>query len=128
MELIKILQAIGLEVVNIDELSDEEIEKMVNDELNKKSEHINSLESEKETLSKSNEELTASVEGYKSSEEKLNKELSEMKEKLTATEAKLDQITGLYKENFTKAPEEQEEPKSNKELGDDVLQVILDTK
>lgn len=128
MELKKVLESFGLSVVNLDELSDEELQSMIDEQVKKQNEHINTLESEKDSLSKANEELTTSVEGYKSSEEKLTKELSETRDKLTASEAKLSQITELYKENFTKDPEEQESHNSDKEFHDDVLAQILDTK
>lgn len=129
MEIKNILTSLGLEVVDLDSMSDEEIEKMVAEEIEKKKQHISQLESEKESLSKSNEELTASVEGYKASEEKLNKDLSETREKLILTEGKLSQITELYKENFTKDPNMQEQPvKEDKDLHNDVLQQLIDTK
>lgn len=129
MEIKNILSSLGLEVVDLDSMTDEEIENMVAEEIEKKKQHISQLESEKESLSKSNEELTASVEGYKASEEKLNKDLSETKEKLILTEGKLSQITELYKENFTKDPNSQEQPvKEDKDLHNDVLQQLLDTK
>lgn len=129
MEIKNVLLSLGLEVVDLDSMSDEEIEKKIAEEIEYKEQRISQLESEKESLSKSNEELTASVEGYKASEEKLNKDLSETREKLILTEGKLSQITELYKENFTKDPDTQEQPvKEDKDLHNDVLQQILDTK
>lgn len=129
MEIKNVLLSLGLEVVDLDSMSDEEIEKKITEEIEYKEQRISQLESEKESLSKSNEELTASVEGYKASEEKLNKDLSETREKLILTEGKLYQITELYKENFTKDPNMQEQPvKEDKDLHNDVLQQILDTK
>ena len=129
MEIKNVLLSLGLEVVDLDSMTDEQIEQMINEEIEKKKQHISELESEKESLSKSNEELTASVEGYKASEEKLNKDLSETKEKLILTQGKLSQITELYKENFIKDPNMQEQPvKEDKDLHNDVLQQLIDTK
>ena len=124
MDIIKVLQSLGLEVENVDEMSDEDIEKLISEKVK----HFHSLESEKESLSKEKEELTASVEGYKSREENLSKELSETKEKLIASEAKVSQITELYKEHFTKDPEEQDVKTETKDLENDVLQKIIDSK
>lgn len=122
MELKKVLESLGLEVVNLDEMSDEEIESMVKNYAEEKDTHIKTLESEKEALSKNNEELVASVEGHKSNEEKLSKELSE-------TKGRLSQITEMYKDQFTKDPEEQDTPvKSNEDLQNDVLQQLIDLK
>ena len=119
MEIKQLLQDLGIE--HDDEVTDEQAEELLKT-------HISNLQTEKDNLSKDKEELTASVEGLKSSEENLSKELSEVKTKLTSSEAKLEQITELYKDNFTKdADTQQEEPKSNKAFGDDVLQQILDT-
>ena len=118
---------LGIEVT--EDMSDEDIKQLINDKIAEKDTQISNLESEKDTLSKANEELTTSVEGYKSSEEKLTLELSETKTKLTTTEAKLEQVTELYKEHFTQDSDKQEIiTKSEKELKDDVLQQILDTK
>ena len=128
MELTKVLEAFGLTVVDLDKMTDDEIQSMIDEHVKKQNEHINNLESEKDSLSKSNEELTTSVEGYKSSEEKLSKELADTKVKLVASEAKLNQLSELYKENFTKDPDKQESTKTDTELHDDVLQQILDTK
>lgn len=123
----KILQKLGIEIS--EDMTAEEVENLITNKIDEKEQHISQLESEKESLSKSNEELTASVEGYKASEEKLNKDLSETKEKLILTEGKLSQITELYKENFTKDPNSQEQPvKEDKDLHNDVLQQLLDTK
>lgn len=122
MEIKKILETLGIDVNELDSKTDEEIEAMVKDHVDKNDEHIKTLESEKEALSKSNEELVASVEGHKSNEEKLNKELSE-------TKGRLSQISEMYKEQFTKDPEEQEQVvKSNEDLQNDVLQQLIDSK
>lgn len=115
----EILKKLGVEPV--EDISDEDAKRLIEEQIDAKDTQISTLESEKETLSKSNEELTASVEGYKSSEEKLNKELSE-------TKGRLNQVTEMYKEQFTKNPDEQEvATKSDTELRNDVLQQILDT-
>ena len=123
----KILQKLGIEIT--EGMSPEEVDNLIETKIDETQQRISQLESEKESLSKSNEELTASVEGYKASEEKLNKDLSETREKLILTEGKLSQITELYKENFTKDPNIQDQPvKEDKDLHNDVLQQILDTK
>lgn len=123
----KLLQKLGIEVT--EGMTPEEVENLIESKIDEKEQHISELESEKESLSKSNEELTASVEGYKASEEKLNKDLSETKEKLILTQGKLSQITELYKENFIKDPNMQEQPvKEDKDLHNDVLQQLIDTK
>ena len=123
MELIKVLESFGLKVENIDNMTDEELQSMIDKHIEEQNEHIKNLEEEKESLSKSNEELNASVEGHKSAEEKLNKELSETKEKLTASEAQRTQITELYKENFIK-PIDENKQVDNKIDTFDVLEVI----
>lgn len=115
------IKSLGIEVSDEEELSEEKAQELIKNKLAEKDEHINSLESEKETLSKSNEELSASVEGLKADKEKLDKELSEKN-------GRLSQITEMYKEHFTRDPEKQEDVKDDKELHDDVLQQILDTK
>ena len=118
--------------LNIDfdeKISDEELKNLIENKIDEKDTTISTLESEKDSLSKSNEELTASVDGYKSSEEKLNKELSETKTELTATKGKLEQITGLYKEKFTSdSSEKDQNTKTEKELENDVLAQILNAK
>lgn len=134
MELIKVLQSFGLTVENIDEMSDEELQKMIDEHVKEKEEHIKTLETEKETLSKSNEELTASVEGEKADKEKLDKELSDLRldkqkvdKELSETKGRLSQVTDMYKEQFSKAPEEQATVKDDKVIND-TLQFILDAK
>lgn len=117
----EILKKLGVDFA--EDISDEDAKTLIESEIDKKDEHINDLEAEKENLSKSNEELSASVEGIKADKEKVDKELSETKGRLT-------QVTEMYKEQFTQPSDKQEveSPKSEKELGDDVLQQILDTK
>lgn len=123
----EILKKLGVEPA--EDLSDEDAKRLIDEKIDAKDTQISTLESEKDALSKSNEELTASVNGYKSSEEKLNKELSETKSELATTKGKLEQVTEMYKEQFTKSPDEQDvKTKSEKELENDVLQQILDTK
>ena len=123
----EILKKLGVEFA--EDISDEDAKRLIDEQIDAKDTHISQLESEKETLSKDNQELTTSVEGYKSSEEKLSKELSETKVELVSVKGKLEQVTEMYKEQFTKDPNvTQETPKDNKDLHDDVLQQILDTK
>lgn len=118
--------------LNIDfdeKISDEELKNLIENKIDEKDTTISTLESEKDSLSKSNEELTASVDGYKSSEEKLNKELSETKTELTSTKGKLEQITELYKEKFTSdSGDKDQNTKTEKELENDVLAQILNAK
>ena len=111
----------ALKIEHSEEVTDEEAEQLI-------TEHINNLETEKESLSQANQELSASVEGEKADKEKLAQELSEAKTELATTKGKLEQVTDMYKEQFSKGPEEDEEPKDDKQLGNDVLQMILDTK
>ena len=59
----ELAKELGIEVT--DEMTDEEVAELIKQKNNEKDEHITTLESEKETLSKSNEELSASVEGEK---------------------------------------------------------------
>lgn len=114
-----ILKKLGVEYA--EDISDEDAKALIEQTIDEKDKHITTLESEKQALSESNQELTTSVEGYKSSQEKLDKELSE-------TKGKLAQVTEMYKEQFTKDPEQQEVTvKDDKALKDDVLQQILDT-
>lgn len=122
MEKLKdILISLGIEFDAESELNPEAYENTI-------LEHINNLEKEKETLSQANQELSASVEGEKADKEKLAQELSETKTELASTKGKLEQVTEMYKEHFSKDPEEDEETKDDKKLGNDVLQMILDTK
>ena len=111
----------ALKIEHTEEVTDEEAEQLI-------TEHINNLESEKETLSTSNQELSASVEGEKAEKAKLEEQLSEAKHELATTKGKLEQVTEMYKEQFSKGPEEDEETKTEKELGNDVLQMLLNTK
>lgn len=112
-----ILKKLGVEP---EDKSDEELEKLINEQIDAKDEHITTLEEEKDSLSKSNQELSASVEGLKADKEKLDKDLS-------VTKGQLDQITGLYKENFTKPVETQESDKKVAKLTNDVLQLIYES-
>ena len=121
----EILKKLNVEFA--EDISDEDAKRLIDDKLDEQEQHISSLESEKDSLSKANEELTTSVEGYKSSEEKLTKELSETKTELATTKGKLEQVTDMYKEQFTKGPEEQESVKEDTQLHDDVLQQLLDS-
>ena len=106
-----------------EDISDEDAEKLINETIDAKNEHINSLEAEKETLSKTNEDLTASVEGIKADKEKLDKDLS-------VANGKLDQLTQMYKEQFSKPVDEQETIKKPdlKKVSNDALQFILEAK
>lgn len=121
----EILKKLNVEFA--EDISDEDAKRLIDEKLDEQEQHISSLESEKDSLSKANEELTTSVEGYKSSEEKLTKELSETKTELATTKGKLEQVTDMYKEQFTKDPEQQESVKEDKQLHDDVLQQLLDS-
>ena len=91
-------------------------------------EHIDNLKTERDSLSQTNQELSASVEGEKADKEKLANELSETKTELASTKGKLEQVTEMYKEQFNQNPDKQDEPKDTKKLGEDVLQMILDSK
>ena len=123
----EILKKLGVEPT--EDLSDEDAKRLINEKIDEKDTQISKLESEKNTLSKSNEDLTASVDGYKSSEEKLNKELSETKEKLTNTEGRLSQVTEMYKEQFEKDPETVVEDKGNKTIKPfDILDALYGSK
>lgn len=119
MELITVLQSFGLTVENIDELSDEDLQKMIDEHVKEKDEHITNLEAEKETLSKSAEELSASVEGLKAEKEKVDKELSE-------TKGRLNQVTEMYKEQFSKPVEEQDIKEKTNKVTNDVMQLLID--
>ena len=121
-----ILKKLGVDPA--EDITDEDALRLINENIEAKDKKIEELESEKSGLSESNQELTTSVEGYKSSVEKLEKDLSETKTKLANTEGKLEQVTGMYKEQFTKDPNQQDTNKEVEALKDDVLQQILDTK
>lgn len=115
----ELLKKLGVEVS--DETTDEEAEQLL-------TEHIDNLITERDSLSHDKEELSASVEGLQSTQENLSKELSETKTELASTKGKLEQVTEMYKEQFNQNPDNQDEPKDDKKLGDDVLQQILDSK
>ena len=122
-----ILKKLGVDPA--EDISDEDALRLIDETIEAKDKHIEELESEKTSLSESNQELTTSVEGYKSSVEKLEEDLSETKSKLANTEGKLEQVTEMYKEQFTKDPNQQDEQvKDDTALKNDVLQQILDTK
>lgn len=121
----ELLEKLGITVT--EEMSEEDIKKAVTEKLDEKDQHITQLEDDNKRLSEDNQALTTSVEGYKSSEEKLSKELEETKTKLSSTEGKLEQVTSMYKEQFTKSPDEdahKEEPKKNLEF--DVMKALTD--
>lgn len=115
----ELLQKLGIE--HSEEITDEEAEQLL-------AEHIDNLKTERDSLSQTNQELSASVEGEKADKEKLANELSETKTELASTKGKLEQVTEMYKEQFNQNPDKQDEPKDEKKLGDDVLQMILDSK
>ena len=115
----ELLQKLGIE--HSEEITDEEAEQLL-------AEHIVNLKTERDSLSQTNQELSASVEGEKADKEKLANELSETKTELASTKGKLEQVTEMYKEQFNQNPDNQDEPKDDKKLGDDVLQMILDSK
>lgn len=119
MELIKVLESFGLTVENIDEMSDEDLQKMIDEHVKEKDEHITKLEEEKNALSKTAEELTASVEGLKAEKEKADKELTE-------TKGRLSQVTEMYKEQFSKPVEEQDTKVKPEKLTNDVMQMLID--
>lgn len=116
----ELLEKLGIE--HGEEITDEEAEQLI-------TEHIDNLKTERDSLSQTNQELSASVEGEKADKEKLASELSEAKTELASTKGKLEQVTEMYKEQFNQNPDDkQDEPKDDKKLGDDVLQMILDSK
>lgn len=115
----ELLQKLGIE--HSEEITDEEAEKLL-------TEHIDNLKTERDSLSEANQELSASVEGEKADKEKLAHELSETKTELASTKGKLEQVTEMYKEQFNQNPDKQDESKDDKKLGEDVLQMILDSK
>ena len=114
----ELLKLFGIEDKN--EITEEEAEKLITEKVAEKDNQITQLESEKKTLSESNQELSASVEGLKADKEKLGTELSE-------TKGSLKQVTDMYKEQFAKDPDEPtpEPKKDDNELGNDVLAQIL---
>ena len=109
------------------EINEEEAKGLILQKIDEKDKRIESLEAERDSLSKDKEELTSSVEGYKTREENLSKDLSETKEKLVSSESKLSQITELYKEQFTKAPEEKTVKKEeiNEKVKFDILSELI---
>lgn len=119
----KLASELGLEVS--EEMTDEEIAELIKSKNTEKDEHITTLESEKKALSDSVEELNTSVEGYKSNLEKTEKERDDAKTELATTKGKLEQVTDMYKEQFSKNPEEEQDNPSEKELVDDVLRDII---
>lgn len=119
----EILKKLGVDPA--EDLSDEDAKRLIDEQIDAKNTQISELESEKDSLSKANEELTASVNGLKSSEEKLSKDLSDTQTELNVTKGKLEQVTDMYKEQFTKDPNQQEEIKANDIDPDDVLQQII---
>lgn len=129
MELKKVLESFGLTVVDLDNLSDEDLQKMIDEKVNQDKEHITQLESEKKTLSEEKEALTTSEAGYKAREENLTKELDETKTKLVSAESKLEQITSMYKEQFTKDPNEQPVIKTESKIDSfDIMQALIGSK
>lgn len=119
----EILKKLGVDPA--EDLSDEDAKRLIDEQIDAKNTQISELESEKDSLSKANEELTASVNGLKSSEEKLSKDLSDTQAELNVTKGKLEQVTDMYKEQFTKDPNQQEEIKGNDIDPDDVLQQLI---
>lgn len=113
----EILKKLGVEFA--EDISDEEAKALIEEQIDAKDNHITELEGEKENLSKSNEELSASVEGIKADKAKVDEELA-------VTKGKLDQITGLYKENFSK-PSNNDEPKLEEKVTGDVMQMMIDS-
>lgn len=119
----EILKKLGVDPA--EDLSDEDAKRLIDEQIDAKNTQISELESEKDSLSKANEELTASVNGLKSTEEKLTKDLSDTQTELNVTKGKLEQVTDMYKEQFTKDPNQQEEVKGNDIDPDDVLQQLI---
>ena len=122
----ELLAELGIEAS--EDLSDEQAKQLIVDKFKEKDTQISTLESEKETLSHEKEELSTAVEEQKRSKENLEGELSQTKQELATTKGKLEQVTELYKENFTKDPEDETPKKDDKELHKDVLDAILDMK
>lgn len=123
----EILKKFNVEVP--EEATDEEVEKILEDHLNDKNTKIESLESEKTTLSEEKEALNSTVEGLNTDKENLTKELTDTKTKLASTEGKLEQVTNMYKEQFTKDTNEPEvDTKSAEDLKGDVMQMIIGSK
>lgn len=109
------------------DVDEEKAKELILQKMEEQNKRIESLEAERDSLSKDKEELTSSVEGYKTREENLSKDLSETKEKLVSSESKLTQITELYKEQFTKAPEEKAVKKEelNEKVKFDILSELV---
>ena len=118
----EILKKFNVEIP--EEATDEEVEQILEDHLNEKNTQIQNLESEKDALSKEKEELSASVEGHKSTEENLTKELSDTKTELATTKGKLEQVTEMYKEQFTKDPNEPKEDVVSKIDTFDIIEAL----
>lgn len=119
----EILKKLGVDPA--EDISDEDAKRLIDEQIDAKNTQISQLESDKDSLSKANEELTASVNGLKSSEEKLTKDLSDAQAELNVTKGKLEQVTDMYKEQFTKDPNQQEEIKGSDIDPDDVLQQLI---
>ena len=129
MEITKVLESFGLKVVDLDKMTDEEIQAMIDDKINQDKEHITKLESEKESLSQSKEELTSSEAGLKERVANLEAELATTKENLSKTTGKLEQITGMYKEQFIQDPNEKvTDSKKLDEVSSDVMQLLINSK
>lgn len=124
MEIKKVLEAFGLQVDKIEELTDEELQSKIDEQVNKQKEHISTLEGDKEKLSEANQELTTSVEGYKSREEKLVKELGDTRTELATTKGKLEQVTSMYKEQFNKPDNANQESKVTEKVKNDILDLL----
>ena len=118
----EILKKFNVEIP--EEATDEEVEQILEEHLNEKNTQIQNLESEKDALSKEKEELSASVEGHKSTEENLTKELSDTKTELATTKGKLEQVTEMYKEQFTKDPNEPKEDAVSKIDTFDIIEAL----
>lgn len=101
--------------------TDEELEELINAQIDAKNEHITNLEAEKETLSKSAEELSASVEGIKAEKEKVDKELTE-------TKGRLSQVSEMYKEQFNRPVEEQDIKEKTTKVTNDVMQLLINAR
>ena len=122
----ELFKELGIEVS--EDISDEDSKQLIIDKFKEKDTQISHLESEKESLSQEKEELSTAVEEHKRSKENLEGELSQTKQELATIKGRLEQVTELYKENFTKDPEEETPKKDDKDLKKDVLDAILDMK
>ena len=119
----ELLEKLGITVT--EDMSEDDIKKAVTEKLDEKDQHITELEDENKRLSEDNQALTTSVEGHKDSEEKLSKELEDTKTELTTTKGKLEQVTTMYKEQFTKSPDEESHKEdAMKDLTFDVMRAL----